>query len=108
MESCEVERGKWSGHPHYFCARCNISTTDEATYLRRCQLQAPAGRLESATGLFGPDGQPLPPPSAGEAPGTHDGRPEPEHVGGGWYALPDGTRVQGLDNALEAQRTHDQ
>lgn len=27
---------------------------------------------------------------------------EPHHVGGGWYELPDGTRVQGRTAALEA------
>ena len=26
----------------------------------------------------------------------------PKHVGGGWYELPDGTRVQGKEAALKA------
>ncbi len=29
-------------------------------------------------------------------------QPEPRHVGGGWYELPDGTRVKGKEEALKA------
>ena len=27
---------------------------------------------------------------------------EPKHIGGGWYELPDGSRIQGRDAAIEA------
>lgn len=104
MNTCEVKVGQWMGHPHWECVPCGITTTDEQSWPRRCQMRSPTGRLESATGLLGPTGEALPRPQT--EPGTHD---EPTYVGGGWYELADGTRIQGLDNAIEEQATtHDQ
>lgn len=96
MSDCEVEVGKWRDADLYRCARCDISTVDEAAYLRRCEARR-GQRFTSAAGLLGPSGEPLP-------------SDEPKHVGGGWWELPSGERVQGREAAEEAMRptSHDE
>jgi hypothetical protein len=96
MSDCEVEVAKWRDNDLYRCHRCNIRTVDEAAYLRRCHARREP-RATSNTGLLGPTGQPLP-------------SDEPQPVGGGWYELPTGERVQGREAAIEAMQptSHDE
>lgn len=37
-----------------------------------------------------------------EAPPVEPEQKEPKHVGGGWYELPDGSRIKGKEEALKA------
>ena len=98
MSDCEVEVGEWRSRPHYHCHRCNIRTLSNAVVASRCQATGTAEPLTTvAQGLLGPDGDPIP-------------TTEPEPLGGGWYQLPNGERVQGKDAAEQAMSptAHDQ
>jgi hypothetical protein len=102
VEGCEVEEGTWSGHPHWTCDRCGLSTVDRDNAVRRCQAvreQRPQ-TLTSDAGLLGPDGKALPESESDW----------PKHVGGGWYELQDGSKVQGYEDAVKAAgpQTHDE
>lgn len=97
MSECQLTEGTWGGHPHFRCRACNIATLDEAAARRRCQLTSPAPAAVTSERILGPDGDPA--------------VLEPRHVGGGWWELPNGQRVQGREEAVRAMNpepeTHD-